>query len=204
MGLARRTAGSCAMALAALCAGAAGEDPKADEKRLKLDIDRLVKERLDQDADQPRFEENVDVVARSPDALLGRFVEGADLDCEPAGVGAPTEVEMREVRPGNSPSLDLLAIAGAVLSKLKKKGAPRYFVYRVTRAGKASYLLREGEAPRGWQPGPEGAIIELVEGFPDRGSAVAAWRRLERGLPGPPTEASPPPPFLATTCKPGP
>lgn len=203
MGSFRRNAGLAVMAVAVLGSRVAGEDPKPEERRrLKLDLDRLAQERLERDT-ALRFEEHVEVTARTPEELLGRFVEGADLDCEAAGVGAPTELETREVRPGPAPYVDLMALAGAAIAKVKKKGAPRFFVYRVTRAGKRSYLVREGEAPRGWQLGPEGATLELVDAFPDRRSALAAWQRLERGLAGPPTDASPPPPFLSSNCKPG-
>lgn len=203
MGLFRRAAGPWVVGLLTLYPGAPGEEPRPEEKRLRLDVERHVEKVLEKD-DRLRFEEHVEVVAKTPQELLLRFVEGAELDCEPAGVGAPTELEMREVRPGPSAYVDLVALAGAALAKLKKKGPPRFFVYRVTRGGKLSYLVREGEAPKGWQAGPDGASIELVDAFPDRKSAVAAWRRLERGLKGPPTDASPPPPFLSTTCKPGP
>lgn len=202
MGLFRRRAGGpWAVALTTLCSGAPAEEPKQQPRRLKLDVERHVERVLEKD-DRLRFEERVEVVARSPQQQLQRFVEGAELDCEPAGVGAPTELEMREVRPGPAPYVDLLALAGAALAQLKKKGPPRFFVYRVTRVGKASYLVREGGAPQGWAAGPGGVSIELVDSFPDRKSALAAWQRLERGLEGPP-KASPPPPFLSSACRPG-
>jgi len=197
----RRAARVVVAAAAGIVPAAAEQDPASEPKRLKLDLDRLARERLEQDA-RPRFEEHVEVTGATPEQLLGRFTAGADFDCEAAGVGAPTEQETREVRPGPSPYVDFLALAGAALARLKKAGPPRYFVYRVTRAGKASYMVREGEAPRGWQLGAEGAVVELVEGYPDRKSALAAWQRLERGLAGPPTAASPPAPFLPT-CRPG-
>lgn len=190
------------MALATLCSAAPDEEPKQPPRRLELDVERHVERVLEKDH-RLRFEERVEVVARSPQQLLQRFVEGAELDCEPAGVGAPTELEMRDVRPGPAPYVDLLALAGAALAQLKKKGPPRFFVYRVTRGGKASYLVREGEGPKGGPAGPGGVSIELVDSFPDRKSALAAWQRLERGLKGPPTEASPPPPFLSSACRPG-
>jgi hypothetical protein len=189
-----------AVAIALLGTSAAGEDPKP-ERRLKLDLERLARERLERE-EKPRFEEHVEVTARATDQLLGRFVEGADLDCEAAGVGAPTEQETREVRPGPGPYVDFMALARAAVAKLKKKGRPRFFLYRVTRAGQRRYLVREGEAPAAWQLGPDGAVVELVESFPDQRSALAAWQRLERGLEGPPSDASPTPPFLPS-CKPG-
>ncbi len=172
-------------------------------KRLELDVDRHVEKVLKQEGDRLRFETQVDVVAKTPDQLLARFFEGADLDCEPAGVGAPTELEMRELRPGPAPYFDVLGVAGAALKKLKRRGPDRFFVYRVKRGDVVRYVVRESEGPKGWQLGPDGATIELVYGFPDRASATAAWRRFERGITKPAPDASPPPRFLASNCKPG-
>jgi hypothetical protein len=192
----------CAFAVA-LGEPAPSAEDETGKKRLKLDIDKRVEAALERDADTPRFEEQVDVEGRTPEELLARFTEGADLDCEPAGVGAPTEYEMREVRPGPSPYLDFLALGSALLAHRRRKGPDRYFVYRVSRGASVSYVLREGEAGKGFELGPGGATLELVASFPDRERALRRFRRLERGQTGPETDASPPPPFLATNCRPG-
>ncbi len=203
MGFPRPGAWACALLLVAGCAGAAEPEKPKPRKRLKLDVERHVEKVLKRDDDRLRFETQVEVVAKTPDELLARFVEGADLDCEPAGVGAPTELEMREVRPGPAPYFDVLALANAALKKLKSRGREKFFLYRVTSAGRVRYVVRESEAPKGWQIGPGGTVTELVAGYPDRNSATEAWRRLERGVNKPAPDASPPPPFLASNCKPG-
>ncbi len=183
-------------ALAALLDLTPAEEPGPKE-RLKLDVDRHVEEVLG-NAGALRFEDAVDVESQSPEGLLKRFVD--DLGCEPAGVGAPTEGEMRELRPGPAPSIDLLALAQAAASKLNRDGPERYFLYRVRRGETISYLVREGAAPAG-QPAPGGAILDLVRTFSNRDSAVRAWRQLEAGRKSLPDDGSRPP--FPSSCEPG-
>src|SRR5262245_26649604 len=128
----RVSGGAAALAVAGLLSGAAeGQDPSPSPspspspapKRLRLDIDRLVKERFEEDERKgiPRFETHVEVVGKSPQAMIDRFFGGIEYDCTPGGAppggGAPTHVEMREARWHPSPSADFEAALLMLLAK---------------------------------------------------------------------------------------
>jgi hypothetical protein len=173
---------------------------------LRLDVDRHV-ERLLADKQKgglPRFETSIEVLGKSPQVMLDRFFHGLDLECGPASVGAPTDVEMRTVRHLPTPYIDLAALAGALAKGLKEKGPDRYFLYRVRRAGGVSYWLREERIPAAWLFNTPGTTFELAATFPDLDSAAKGWCRMERGFetPKPTASASPPPPWMTTSCRP--
>lgn len=160
-------------------------------RRLVLDIDKHVEQKLAEEAKYaPRFETSIEVVARSPQMLLERFFGGVDLECGPGGGGAPSVEEMREHRPHAPPTADLMALAmalaGKVMNRVKGKPTPRYYLYAVRRASTVNYALREDRVPDSWFYNFPGVSFELVESFPDKDSAVTAWRRMERGF-GTPT-----------------
>jgi len=161
-------------------------------QRLVLDIDRHVERKLEQEAKiaPPRFQESIEVVARSPQMLLERFFGGVDLECGPAGGGAPSVEEMRGYRPHAPPTADLMALAmalaGKVMGKVRGKPDPKYYLYAVRRSNAVNYALREERVPDSWFYNFPGVTFEMVASFPDRDSAVTAWRRMERGF-GTPT-----------------
>jgi hypothetical protein len=171
-----------------------------------IDVERHVDQVLEEEAKKGglRFETTIEVYGKSPQIMLERFFGGVDLECKPGGAppggGAPTEVEMREVRPHPSPYVDFAALGRAIAKKLKGKGPERFFLYRVFNKGRVSYLLREGKVPVGSLPG---VTYDLVAAFADTDSAVRGFKRMERGFPtaeGP--DAPPPPTWQTTTCRP--
>ena len=146
--------------------------------RLRLNIDRLVRRALESEGGPPRFATSVDVEAESAQAAFDRHLQGLDLECGPAGGGAPTDVEMRAVRPHLSPSADFLALGKWIAGKVKDgKGPDRYFLYRVRTQKGVSYSLRQEPVPDALL-GVPGTTFELVATFKDQGSATRAWRRL--------------------------
>jgi hypothetical protein len=181
-----------------------------------IDVDREVESVLAKDAQRlmPHFETSIEVVGKSPQVMLERFFGGVDLECAPGGApkggGAPTEIEMREVRARevgvpNTPYVDFATIAMYLTQKLKPKGkeAERYFIYRVTTQGRVTHVLRAERIPPSLLFGVPGTIYELIATFPDIGSAVGGWKRIEHGFAsavGP--SSSPPPPWQTTTCRP--
>ena len=173
-------------------------------KRLHLDIERHVQGAVDREAAPLRFETSVEVEAESAQAAFERHLHGLDLECGPAGGGAPTDVEMRAVRPHLSPSADFLALGRWLAGKAKGgKGQDRYFLYSVTSARGVSYSLRGERVPDALL-GVQGTTFELVATFPDRDSATRAWQRLERGSldPAHRDAASRPPPWATSPCPP--
>lgn len=191
---------------------APAEKPKPTRRRLVLDIDKQVEKKLEEEAKKapPRFETSIEVVARSPQALLERFFGGVDLECGPGGGGAPTVEEMREYRPHAPPTADFvalaMALAGKVMDKIHSKPAtPKYFLYRVRRkdAG-VSYALREDRIPDAWFYNFPDLNFELVEAFTEKDTAVRGWRRMERGYSTPVAAAAntPPPQWATTPCRP--
>lgn len=189
-----------------------GDKPTRPARRLKLDIDKHVEKKLEEEAKKapPRFETSIEVVARSPQALLERFFGGVDLECGPGGGGAPTVEEMRQYRPHAPPSADFLALAMALAGKVMDKihstpATPKYFLYRVRRkdAG-VSYALREDRVPDAWFYNFPDLNFELVETFTDKDTAVRGWRRMERGYGSPVAAATntPPPQWATTPCRP--
>ena len=182
--------------------------PTPSPSPIVIDVDRHVDQVLEEEAKKgpPRFETLIEVHGKSPQIMLERFFGGIDLECVPGGTppgGAPTEVEMREVRPHPAPYVDFAALGRAVAKKLKGKGPERYFLYRVRNKERVNYLLREGRVPPGTIGALPGVAYDLIAAFPDTDSAVRGWKRMERGFPsaeGP--DASPPPPWQTTTCRP--
>jgi hypothetical protein len=163
------------------------EKPQPRSSRLVIDIDKHVEKKLAEEAKlaPPRFQESIEVVARSPQMLLERFFGGVDLECGPAGGGAPSVEEMRGYRPHDGLALDLgalaMALAGKVMGKVKGKAEPRYYLYAVRRSNAVNYALREERVPDSWFYNFPGVTFELVASFPNRDEAVNAWRRMERG-----------------------
>jgi hypothetical protein len=180
--------------------------------RLRLEIERHVEERLTEDERKgiPRFEARVEVVGKSPQAMLDRFFGGIEYDCTPSGAppggGAPTHVEMREARWHPSPTADfqaaLLKLLGEVF-KSKTRGEDRYFLYRVKTGDGVSYILREGRVPDRLLYATPGTTYELIQGFPEPKSGAKALRRLERGFPTAEAPKAPPPAdWQTSTCRP--
>ncbi|HEY7513774.1 MAG TPA: hypothetical protein VIC87_04825 [Vicinamibacteria bacterium] len=186
--------------------------PTAPPKRLRLDIDRLVKEKLEADARKglPRFEDRVEVVGKSPQAMIDRFFGGIEYDCTPGGAppggGAPTHVEMREARWHPSPSADFEAALLKLIAeafKGKMRGEDKYFLYRVNAKGDVSYVLREGRLPEALLYSTPGTTYELIRAYPDTKSGVKALHRLERGFATPEGKDAPPPAdWQTSTCRP--
>jgi hypothetical protein len=172
----------------------------APAPRLRLDIDAHAQRLADAHA-LPRFSTSIDVVGRAPQDLLEDHFRGFDVECGPAS-GAPTEVEMRELRHHAPPYLDWLAVARLVATALKKRGPDRFFLYRVRKADGDSYVLLETRLPADALYKP-GATFELLDAFDERKPAVRAWRARERGeAVAPASDATPPPPWVTTTCRP--
>lgn len=181
--------------------------PPSPPPSIRSEVDKQVERLLEREAREgvPRFETSIEVVGKSPQVMIERYFGGLDLECVPAGLGAPTVAEMGEARPTPPPTGDLLALAQLVASKLKgrSKGPDRYFLYRVRRGTEVRYDLRESKVPLGWLYGVNGTSFELVEGFPDRDSAVRGLRRMERGIPGPlPASPASPAIWASSPCRP--
>jgi len=170
---------------------------------LKLDVEQQVEKVMEDHAGDLRFEDEVDVTGRTPEEALAQHFRQFDLECGPAGGGPPGHVESREARPHMAPYIDMVALAH-LLSGLggKGKGPERYFLYRMNRGESSVFTVREARltAAEGAAPG---GTFELVETFPDLGSAMKAWRRMERGFASPiGSDALPPPAWATTTCRP--
>jgi hypothetical protein len=183
--------------------------PRPSPSPIVIDVDRHVDQVLEEEAKKgpPRFQTTIEVYGKSPQIMLERFFGGVDLECVPGGAppggGAPTEVEMRAVRPHPAPYVDFAALGMAVAKKLKGKGPERYFLYRVRNKERVNYLLREGRVPPGTIGALPGVAYDLIAAFPDTDSAVRGWKRMERGFPtAEGSDASPPPPWQTTTCRP--
>jgi hypothetical protein len=186
--------------------------PTAAPKRLKLDIDRLVRERLEEDEKKgvPRFQTHVEVVGKSPQVMIDRFFGGIEYDCTPGGAppagGAPSHIEMREARWHPSPSADFEALILKLVAeafKGRKRGEDKYFLYRVKTKGEVSYVLREGRIPESLLYSTPGTTYELLRSYADTKSGVKALRRLERGFPTPEGSTVPPPAdWQTSTCRP--
>lgn len=207
---------AAAMAVATLLSGrthaqtpepAPEPTPIPASPRLRLEIDRLVKERLEKE-ELPRFETQVEVVGKSPQVMLERFLRGIEYDCRPAGAppggGAPTHIEMRAARWHPSPSADfqaaLIKLIGHAL-KGKSRGEDRYFLYRVSAKGDVSYLLREGRLPEAVTYATPGTTYELIKAYADKESGATGWRRMERGFASPEGSNAPPPAdWQTSTC----
>lgn len=149
--------------------------------RLRLNLDKHVERLLAGRSDLPRFNTSVEVQGKTPQVMLERFFADVDLECGPSEGGAPGAAEMRAYRPHPAPSLDFAALSVALAKKLRAKGPPHYFLYRVRQPGGVSYSLREDPIPASWSFNVPGASFELVESFETRDEAVIAWRRLHRG-----------------------
>jgi hypothetical protein len=182
-----------------LCATAPRPTP-TPAPRLVLDVERHAQQLADAHA-LPRFSTSIDVVGRAPQDVLEDHFKGFDLECGPAS-GAPTEVEMREMRHHAPPYLDYIAVARLLVKALKKRGPDRFFLYRVRAPDGESYVLLESRLPAEALYKP-GATFDLVDAFDERKPAVRAWRARERGeAVVPASDATPPPPWVTTTCRP--
>jgi hypothetical protein len=109
------------------------------------------------------------------------------------------------VRPHPSVSVDFLPLLRSLWGALgRKKGAERFFLYRVESQGRVSFVVRADRVPDSFAAIP-GVTYSLVEAYPDLGSAAAALRRLEQGFARPERNdpGTPPPPWAtATPCRP--
>jgi hypothetical protein len=165
--------------------------------RLQLDVDRHVAAR--HQAAPLQFATAIEVVGRAPEAALEQTLRGFDLGCGPP-TGAPTAVEMRELQHRPGPYLDFLALARVLGTAIKPK-RERFFIYRMITPHGESYILREERMSVSMLYGKD-VTYEMVDGYRDRNAAVRAWRSLERGdRPPPESDATPPPPWSATTCR---
>ena len=136
----------------------------------------------------PRFEDTVEVRDRYQEAL-DRHLRAADLACEVTSSGPPGDAEMNRFSANpKPPSADLLA-AGELLGR-KVKGLfsqkkPRFFLYSVHREAapeRIVYVVRDGPVSEDVRSSVPGTEWELVDRFADRGQAVDALSRLDRGL----------------------
>jgi len=180
--------------------------PSPTPAPLRLEVERQIEKVLDEREKKglPRFETSVEVVGKSPQAMLARHLREFDFECGPDGGGPPTEAEMRAVRPHPAPYLDFLALAQHLAAKAKRGAPNRFFLYRVRRGTDVSYSVREGVIPDSEFYNTTGTSFEMVEGFPDLKAATAAWRRMERGFdrPAPTVSGSPLPPWSTSPCRP--
>jgi hypothetical protein len=169
-------------------------------------VDQQVEKVLDEKerSEAPRFESSIDVVGESPQTILDRRLRGLDLECGPAGGGAPTEAETRAVRPHPSASGDLLALGKLITEKAKGKGPDRFFLYRVRRGEAVGYTLRAGRMPDSEFYNTAGASFELFEAFSDMKQATVALNRMERGFDTAvnPDSRGPIPPWVTSPCRP--
>jgi hypothetical protein len=198
--------------LGILSGRASAQSPSATPTpgELVLDVERHVDEVLTEQASKgtPRFETSIEVIGKSPQIMLERFFGGLDLECGPVGSaprggGAPTEMEMRQVRPHPAPYLDFATVGRLVAQKLKGKGPEKYFLYRVHTKNGVKYLLREGRVPPAWLQSLPGTTYDLIAAFPDLDSGVRGWKRMERGFETPVSPDAPPPqPWQTQTCRP--
>jgi hypothetical protein len=175
--------------------------PAERPRRLRLDIEKHVDSVMRDRGGRPSFEDTVEVLGRAPDVALAEQLAEFDLECGPT-LGPPTHVESREFRPHPAPFLDLAALSRALAGAISQPGPPRYFLYRVRGTDGPDYLLRDG--PLTIAPGQQPTTaFELVASFPDLGSAVHGFRRMERGFGS--TEradtADPAPPWATTPCR---
>jgi hypothetical protein len=192
-------------------------EPARRPRRLVLDIDKHVEQKLAEEARfaPPRFETSIEVVARTPQMLLERYFGGVDLECAPAGSppggGAPTVEEMRGARPHTSPTGDLLALVSAlagqvgkfVKSKDKDPAPPRYYLYKVVRKDAVSWALREDRVPDAWFYNFPELSFELVDTFSNKDTAVRAWKRMERGFATPVApKVESVPSWVSVNCRP--
>jgi hypothetical protein len=170
--------------------------------RVDQQVERVLDEKERSEA--PRFESSIDVVGESPQTILDRRLRGLDLECGPAGGGAPTEAETRAVRPHPSASGDLLALGKLIAQKAKGKGPERFFLYRVRRGETVGYALREGRMPDSEFYNSTGASFELLETFSDAKQATAAVKRMEDGFATAvdPDSRGPIPPWVTSPCRP--
>jgi hypothetical protein len=204
----RKHASSIAIAWAVMVTCVVAEPPAATpspsptpEAHLRLNIEEHAQASAGSIPDIPRFE--TEVVGRTPQEMLQRFLDGGELECGPTTGGAPTVADTRAYREHPSPSVDFMPLVQALFKAAKGLGPDRFFLYRVARRDGNSYLVREGRMPASQLYEP-GAMLELVAAFPDRATATRAWRRMERGFKTPVAPASSPAAQWATTnCTPG-
>ncbi len=177
---------------------------------LRLEVERHARELIERETGADgrlRFETNIEVRGKSPQAMLERFVGGPralELQCGASPVGPPSEAEMREVRHHPSPYMDYLAVFDRLKSRLRRVGRPKYYLYRVSRQERSLYELREGPLSDEAFYNTPGTRYELIESFAASDDAVRALRRMERGFgsPTPAVSSSPPPPWVTTNCPP--
>jgi len=145
--------------------------------RLVLDVDRHVREVAE--TEMPRF--RIEVTGRTPQQAFEESLRGFDTLCGPGGGGAPTVAEMKPYRPNAvSPSLVSVDVL-KLIAGLKKMGPDRFFLYRMSRPEGVTYILNDGRLPVSQLLLP-GAVLEPIAAFPDRATAVRAWRRMQRGF----------------------
>jgi hypothetical protein len=188
---ARGAALAAAMALAsAVGAGQENGDGRGSQQRPGLRasidpvLDRLQEEAIEQglsaDPDNPfRFSTSIEVRAKTPEQLLARFLDGPDDRMARPPHSPPSVRELDRFR-ALPPQPDFVGLAREVAGWLGGEGDPSYFLYRVTRNGRRSALLRETRLPAELlEASPTGAVFEPVAEFASRDDALAAYRRLE-------------------------
>ena len=130
-------------------------------------------------ADLLRFEDSIEVIGSSPEALLGRFLAGQGLRYGPTLPGAPTVQETEEHRPGPTQGANFLPVLDWLARKARGQSdaMPRFYVYELhDRDGRWPLLRDRPMASRGF--GNAGLTWTLVGAFPDWASAQRAYEEL--------------------------
>lgn len=151
-----------------------------------------------------RFEERVLVEGKTPEAAFKEHLKSFDTECGPTLGGAPTHRETMALRPHMGPSVDFAALVAALKRKFAGKAPDRFFIYRLKRTDRETYVLREGEFPASVIYNTPATQFELVVGLPDEKTGVEAFKRLEHGFKTPLRDrtSSPPPPWYTANCQP--
>jgi hypothetical protein len=146
--------------------------------RLRLDVEARVECALRRDPASGllRREERIEVTARSPEALLQRFLKPEDVRGGPPQSPAPGQ-------PGYG-SVNLVPLLQALLGKLSGGGGP-FYLYLLTTPRGSTGELREEPIPAGSLV-RTGAVYEPMGTYRSAREALAALRQLEsRGRPAP-------------------
>lgn len=138
-----------------------------------------------------RFEDRVEVAARSPERAVDEAFAGQDLRHGPTFASAPTVAESRgparfDPNP-ESATVDLLGLGllgvKALAGRLGRSAPPRYFLYAAVRAdGSARLTLREGRLPARAQE-QAGLSYRELGAFTRLDEARRAQAALEEGGP---------------------
>jgi hypothetical protein len=130
-------------------------------------------------SDLPRFEESIEVIGRSPEALLGRFLTRDELKRTRALSSAPSVQETQEYRPGPTQGANLMPVLDWLARKARgpSNATPRFYVYELLgRDGRWPVLRDRPLASSGF--GTAGLTWTLVGAFPDWASARRVYEEL--------------------------